>query len=245
MPYRTLDPDKIIATLEKLHERIEKRFPDSGLGRVCAEVLEVARHTSMRASALTAPSWPLRIGVGVILAAGLAAQIAAAKYLHIERIETDIGLLQSLEAAVNLLILFGGAAWFLITTEERLKRQRALDELHTLRSLAHVVDMHQLTKDPTLILEAHRKGIDGPPRAMSQFELARYLDYCAELLALLGKLAALYADKMRDSMVISAVTEIEDLTANLARKIWQKIMIIGALDERADEKRPSASPAQG
>ncbi len=137
---------------------------------------------------------------------------AAAKYLHIERIETDIGLLQSLEAAVNLLILFGGAAWFLITTEERLKRQRALDELHTLRSLAHVVDMHQLTKDPTLVLEAHRMGMDGPPRAMSQFELARYLDYCAELLALLGKLAALYADRMRDSVVISAVTEISGAT---------------------------------
>ncbi len=51
MPYRTLDPNEIIATLDRLHQRIEKRFPDSGLGRVCIEVREVALHTSVRASA--------------------------------------------------------------------------------------------------------------------------------------------------------------------------------------------------
>lgn len=67
---------------------------------------------------------------------------------------------------------------------------------------------------------------------MTQFELTRYLDYCAEMLALIGKLAALYADRVRDSVVIASVNDIEDLTAGLGRKIWQKITIIGALDER-------------
>ncbi len=68
---------------------------------------------------------------------------------------------------------------------------------------------------------------------MTQFELTRYLDYCAEMLALIGKLAALYADRVRDSVVIASVNDIENLTAGLGRKIWQKITIIGALEERS------------
>jgi hypothetical protein len=46
------------------------------------------------------------------------------------------------------------------------------------------------------------------------------------MLALTGKLAALYMQDMRDPVIIDTVTEIEDLTTNLSRKIWQKIMII-------------------
>jgi len=230
--HRTLDPAKITLTLERLEARIGERFPDSGLLRVCGETIGAAREAADQAAALTAPSWPLRLGVGALILVGIAAQLTAAKFLHLERLSADDGLLQSLEAAVNLLILFGGAVWFLITLEERLKRRRALDALHQLRSLAHVIDMHQLTKDPTIVLQAHRRTAASPARAMSEFELTRYLDYCAEMLALIGKLAALYADRVRDPVVIEAVNELENLTTGLARKIWQKIMIISALDER-------------
>jgi hypothetical protein len=73
-------------------------------------------------------------------------------------VQTDSGLIQTLEAVVNLLILFGGAVWFLITLEERVKRRRTLEALHQLRSLAHVIDMHQLTKDPTTLLLAQVDG---------------------------------------------------------------------------------------
>jgi hypothetical protein len=232
--YLELDPARIIETIEKLKSRIEDRFPSSGLGRVCDELCTLARTTSEYAAKLAMPNWPLRVGVGAILALGVVAQIAVAKFLHIEDVETNIGLLQSLEAAVNLLILFGGAAWFLITLEERVKRQRALDALHQLRSMAHVIDMHQLTKDPAALM--HERA---PPRAMTKFQLTRYLDYCAEMLALIGKLAALYAERMRDPVVIEAVTEIENLTTGLARKIWQKISLIGEIEDVP--KPPSAA----
>ena len=66
---------------------------------------------------------------------------------------------------------------------------------------------------------------------MSRFELTRYLDYSAEMLALIGKLAALYADRMRDGVVIEAVNDLENLAASLGRKIWQKIIILSALEE--------------
>ena len=43
----------------------------------------------------------------------------------------------------------------------------------------------------------------------------------------------LYADRVRDSVVIASVNDVENLTAGLGRKIWQKITIIGALEERS------------
>jgi hypothetical protein len=224
--YQSLDPVRIVETLQKLRARIESRFPGSGLGRLCNELITTAQASSLEAAQLSERNWPLRIGVGAIVVLGVIAQIAAAKYLHLEEFEANISLLQSLEAAVNLLILFGGALWFLMTLEERVKRRRALDALHILRSMAHVIDMHQLTKDPVALMRER-----APPRAMTKFELTRYLDYCAEMLALIGKLGALFGERMRDPVVMEAVTEIENLTTGLARKIWQKITLLGDIEE--------------
>jgi hypothetical protein len=86
--------------------------------------------------------------------------------------------------------------------------------------------MHQLTKDPSSILGDGAPTEASPQRAMSKYELTRYLDYCSEMLSLTSKLAALYAQVLPDTVVIDAVNEIENLTANFSRKIWQKISII-------------------
>lgn len=149
---------------------------------------------------------------------------------YVEGDMTTTEMLQSLEASVNLLILFGGAVWFTLTLEERFKRRRVLDALHRLRALAHVIDMHQLTKDPTFIFDV-RETAASPQRLMNRFELNRYLDYCSEMLAVIGKLAALYGERVRDGVVIEAVNDIENLTTSLGRKIWQKITVLGVLDE--------------
>jgi hypothetical protein len=224
--YQSLDPVRIVETLTRLQERIDRRFPNAGLGRVCAQLIETAHAAIEQAAKLAAPNWQLRTAVGAIIVAGAVAQYMAADFLHLNEFEANVGFLQSLEAAVNLLILFGGAAWFLMTLEERFKRQRALDALHKLRSMAHVIDMHQLTKDPTALVQER-----APPRSMTKFQLTRYLDYCAEMLSLTGKLAALYGERMRDPVVIEGVNEIENLTTGLANKIWQKISMIGELEE--------------
>jgi hypothetical protein len=231
-PYQHLRADRILATLDKLHARILARFPDGGLGQVCAELIQTARFSARDAARLAQPSYNWR-GVSLLLiVSGVAAQIAAFRFLRLDNVGWSAPeLVQGLEAAVNLLILFGGAVWFTLTLEERFKRRRALDALHRLRSLAHVIDMHQLTKDPTVLLDTHKTSVS-PERSMSRFELTRYLDYCSEMLALIGKLAALYGERMRDTVVIDAVNDIENLTTGLGRKIWQKITIIGALEER-------------
>ncbi len=50
---------------------------------------------------------------------------------------------------------------------------------------------------------------------MSEFELSRYLDYCAEALALIAKL---YAGQVQDETVIAVVNEVEELTSDLAAR---------------------------
>jgi hypothetical protein len=227
-----LRADHILATLDKLHARVVARFPDAGLALVCAALQETARFSARDAAQLARPSYIWRAASLGLIVAGALAQVAAFRFLRVDGAGTTAPeLLQGLEAAVNLLILFGGAVWFVLTLEERAKRRRALDALHRLRSLAHVVDMHQLTKDPTVVLDPHKTAAS-PERTMTRFELTRYLDYCSEMLALIGKLAALYGERMRDGVVIDAVNDLENLTTGLGRKIWQKITIIGALEER-------------
>ena len=39
--YQSLDPGKIVATAEALGRRVHERFPDSGLGKVIGELIEV------------------------------------------------------------------------------------------------------------------------------------------------------------------------------------------------------------
>ena len=68
-----------------------------------------------------------------------------------------------------------------------------------------------------------------PPRTMTRLELARYLDYCSELLAITSKLAALHLQSMNDPVVLDSVNGIQGLTVGLSGKIWQKIMILDSV----------------
>ncbi len=143
-------------------------------------------------------------------------------------------LLQGLEAAINNLVFVAIAVWFLVTFEARPKRKAALAALHELRSIAHIIDMHQLTKDPEHVLTPRVDTASSPQRAMSRFELSRYLDYCSEMLSITSKLAALYAQYLNDSMVLDAVNDVETLSDGLSARIWQKIMILDTITANLD-----------
>jgi hypothetical protein len=60
----------------------------------------------------------------------------------------------------------------------------------------------------------------------------RYLDYCSEMLSLTAKCAALYAERLSDSVVVDTVGDIERLTSDLSSKIWQKITMVQTLEDR-------------
>jgi len=139
-----------------------------------------------------------------------------------------------------VVLVAGAALIFLFTLEERIKRRRALADLHGLRSFVHVIDMHQLTKDPSHGAHINQATPSSPKRDMTPAELTRYLDYCSEMLSLSAKIAALYAQSLPDAVVIEAVSDLERLTSDLSSEIWQKIMIA---EEKRLADRASARPA--
>jgi hypothetical protein len=229
MPYRSLNADRIEATLETPQQRIQERFPNRGLANLCKQLLEIAREDKRKLAWVAQPNIWLRAGVGVAIALGLFGLLAFGFGLSILGLEFNgevSNILQGVDAAVNTIALSGAASWFLLNLESRWRRRAVLNDLHELRSVAHVVDMHQLTKDPTQLWKGYSSTASSQVHDMTDFELIRYLDYCSEMLSLTGKLAALYMQNMRDPVIIEAVNEIEDLTTSLSRKIWQKIMIL-------------------
>lgn len=244
--YRALDSVKIVETLERLQARIAERFPESGLAKVCGELAEIARENRARVERIARPNIPLRVLSAAIVAAGLALIVYVATLVKVAQANTELfGMLQGIEASVNLLIVMGAAALFLATLERRFKRRQALEDLHELRAIIHVIDMHQLTKDPiTGVAGAGPSTASSPKRNMTPFLLTRYLDYCSEMYSLAGKVAALYAQSSDDTAVIEVVNDLERLTTNLSQKVWQKINMVSASEAEAQRWAPvQAEPA--
>jgi len=226
--YEQLDPDRIVATTAQLGKRIKERFPSAGLNAVADKLLEIARRTKARAEEVDRPNWLIRIVSGVIILVLLAMLTPVIFTLVNEGLKlTATELIQVAEAGLNELVAIGITIFFLVTLETRIKRGRVLQAIHELRVIAHIIDMHQLTKDPERMLHKDAKDtVSSPRRTMTPFELNRYLDYCSEMLSLAGKVAVLYVQNFPDEEAVKAVNNIEDLTSGLSRKIWQKITLL-------------------
>jgi hypothetical protein len=239
-----LDSAAIVATVERLQRRIAERFPARGLARVAAELVDVARAHERRALEIRRPAWGPRLTSLAILALAIGAVAWLLAGPHDARIRwrVDDGaqLVQVLEAGFGALVFLGAALVFLASLELRAKRRRALEALHELRALAHVIDMHQLSKDPDHAAGELPATASSPPRDLTPPLLGRYLEYSSEMLSLLGKLAALYAQVFPDPVAVDAVDDVTSLTTDLSSKIWQKISI---LDARAD--RTGDAPTLG
>ncbi len=217
--------------------RIDERFPASGLARLCGELGRITLQTRERAAWIARPILGLRMVVALlvaVIAAGLAGTV-----MSLRRPNQPVDFfqfIQVLESGINDVVLVGAGVFFLVTLETRIKRRRALEAIRELRAIAHIIDMHQLTKDPEWVMTPGKESALLAPRTMSRFELSRYLDYCSEMLSITGKVAALYIQGFDDDVALAAVNEVENLTTGLARKIWQKLMILYAM---------GAEPARG
>jgi hypothetical protein len=226
-PYRVLDPEQIIRTARQLDERVADRFPDAGLRKVSAELVSLASDLAKGARSLEAPVWWLRVLIGTAIAAGAVIFLFVGTFVPLSRLSTGaFDSVQGLESTINTLLLASLGILALVRSEERIKRKKVFHFLHGLRSLIHVVDMHQLTKDPTVLSPEFKATATSPHRITDPADLARYLDYCSEMLSITGKIAALFAQSVNDEVVIQAVNDVEELGSNLSRKIWQKITMI-------------------
>jgi hypothetical protein len=225
-----LDPDRIVETIALLRRRIDERFPGSGLGRVCATLMDIGERTRERLDWVERPNRWLRsatwLTAALLVLGAAAAVIAMGNALRATGIDDPLALVQAVESAVQEMVFVGVALAFLLTLESRLKRKRALGFMRELRAVAHLVDMHQLTKDPHRITGSAPDTASSPRRELTPQELGRYLDYCSEMVSLTAKIAALYAQRFDDAVVLQAVDEVEDLTTGIAGKTWQKITML-------------------
>lgn len=243
--YRRLDPGKIIETMAQLEARIGERFPTSGLRQVCTELIALARESSAKIERAARPNYTLRVGSLALLALGICLLAYVGSIIEVKRdTENLFGVLEGIDAAMNTLVLMGAGAFFLATLESRWNRQTAMTDLHELRSIIHVIDMHQLTKDPSTVATVATGTPSSPQRQLTPFELTRYLDYCSEMLSLAAQVAALHAQGTNDSVVIDAASDLGQITSNLSNKIWQKITILQTqIANTASAQLPSPVPA--
>ncbi|WP_145359182.1 hypothetical protein [Alienimonas californiensis] len=237
-----LDPDQIVKTIVRIEARIADRFPNAGLRRVCRKLHSISLIAGERSTSFGRPILWLRAVVWTLVI-GVALSLLATVALLAKPTTESLGIIdfiQVLEAGINDVVLIGAALLFLTTLENRIKRHRVLAAIHELRAMAHIIDMHQLNKDPERILhpELILMEPNGQDRRLSAFDLCRYLDYCSEMLSLIGKVAALYVQRFDDATALSAVNEVENLCSGLSRKIWQKIMIIEAALPKSSDAPP-------
>lgn len=227
---RQLDAEEIIRSIGKLRDRIHERFPDRNLGKVCNSLLATAEDTREKIAWINKPNLLLRAVVMTLIAAAIITFFFSVKLVDFSVNKlTLVDMITLMEAAMNDIVLIGAAVFFLATIETRVKRGRTVNALNEIRSIAHVIDMHQLTKDPS-VMKTNKPTESSPERNLDAYQLCRYLDYCSEMFSLSGKVAALYAQHQPDSNVLAMVIEIEELTTGLAQKVWQKITMLNMVE---------------
>jgi hypothetical protein len=238
---RLLREDKLLETAEQIRQRIGERFPESGLSQVAAEIVQITREALVRAEAIRRPNWWLRAGLVVLL---LIAGAGVVTYAQARSEPTPLvpTVLQFLDAAKGSAAVLTALAVFLVTLETRLKRRRALQAVHELRAMAHIIDMHQLTKDPDRFGHPTRPiVVSGRP--MDADAMGRYLHFCTELLAIVSKVGQLYVQDFPDAAAQTAVDQFEGLATGLSSKIWQKLMILDRIRSDAAPPKGDGSPA--
>jgi hypothetical protein len=229
--FQHLDPVAVQWTVDRLALRISRRFPDRRLAGVASELSQLVGQVREQSAAdrrrNNMISLACRAAASFVVLVAVTASFLAVRdaLAHADTIR-GIEWLSVLQSGIVDLVYAAVAVFFMTSLPNRLTRRRLLGLLHRLRSMAHVVDMHQLTKDPER-LSTRFQGTDASVALdMDAGQLANYLEYCSEILSLLGKTAALCAEESTDVVVLDTVSEIETLTIGLSRKIWQKISLL-------------------
>lgn len=225
-----LEADAVQSSIHQLTRRIEARFPDRSLARVARhlgsladEVEDVSDSSRGR---LRITRW-VSVGLALVLLVGTALVVGAVvNDLRADGAGEPASWLALMETGVNDLVFSALAIWFLMMVPARIERNRMLGLLHRLRSTAHVIDMHQVTKDPEHLRADYVPTGESVRDPMTREQMAHYLDYCAELLSMVGKVAALCAEASGDDVVLDTVSDVESLASDLSARIWQKIAVL-------------------
>jgi hypothetical protein len=206
---RHLDPEKLIKTSADLEQWITKEFHEAHLAVVAREVHAFAQEAVAKAERIRQPIWPLRLGIWTVV---VLTALGAIHGVVTHELADVLKFLDTTKGAAVYLSVFGA---IFIGLEIRWKRYRALKAVAEIRALAHIVDMHQLAKDPP-IEQFRQNG--------QQVKVEEYLHACTALLALLSKVAQFYVENFPDPAATNAVNDFEMITTGLSNKIWMKIL---------------------
>jgi hypothetical protein len=239
--YLRLKSELILATQKKLQERIAKRFPTSGLSQVAQNLVDLAAQAAVRAEKIRRPNVPLRILLGLMVVSILVLGPVLGFSPEVREMIRERSLLELGERVLRVLVYLVAGGVFFYSLEARLKRWRALSALHELRAIAHVIDMHQVAKEPEGLVRLDPKSPEAARfTTKNLYDLNRYLNYCNEMLAIISKIAALYVQDFPDAATVTVVDQVESLCSGLSERIWQKLMVLDHFREpapTADGKR--------
>ncbi len=214
---RHLDPEKLIETSADLERWVTKEFHEAHLAVVAREVHAFAQEAVAKAEKIRQPIWPLRLGIWTVV---VLAALGAVHGVVTHETADVLKFLDTTKGAAVYLSVFGA---IFVGLEIRWKRHRALKAVAEIRALAHIVDMHQLAKDPPI--ESFRQS-------GQQVKIEEYLHACTALLALLSKVAQFYVENFPDPVATSAVNDFEMITTGLSNKIWMKILSTKRVETR-------------
>ena len=225
-----LAADHVGATVAQLERRIQARFGERGLTKAARDlgglVVSVQNGAGQSRDRLRRTTLMARTAGLTIVAATVVALAFTLRSAIGDGLARTVDWVPLVESVVNDLVFAAIAVVFLWAFPERLERRALLRLLHRLRSLAHVIDMHQLSKDPEQISPNYTATAESVRHGLDAEQLHHYLDYCSELLSLTAKTAALCAEHSTDGVVLETISYIETLTTELSNKIWQKISLL-------------------
>ena len=225
-----LAADHVGTTVAQLERRIHARFGERGLTKAVRDLGQLVdrvqteageSHVRLRRTTLAARATSI-----TIVAATLFALVFSLRSAVIEGLAHTADWVPLVESVVNELVFAAIAVLFLWAMPERLERRALLRLLHRLRSLAHVIDMHQLSKDPEQVSPTYVPTAESARHGLDADQMYHYLNYCSEMLSLTAKTAALCAEHSTDGVVLETISTIETLTTELSNKIWQKISLL-------------------
>ncbi|MGI8645827.1 MAG: hypothetical protein ACR2JD_05870 [Nocardioides sp.] len=225
-----LDAAPVQEMVVRLEHRIAARFPDRGLAGVARDLTQMADEVADNAleaqRRLRSVRMVARAVILVVIVATVAVLVVALRDAVRAGGLSSFEWVPLIESIINDLVFAAIAVVFLYALPGRLAWARLLTQLHRLRSLAHIIDMHQLTKDPERLRPGFTPTAESVDPGLDRDDLERYLDYCSELLSLVAKVAALCAEESQDAVVLETVSTVETLTTGMSRKIWQKISLL-------------------
>jgi hypothetical protein len=217
-------------TVAQLERRIYARFGERGLTKAARDlgflVDRVRNEAAQSRDRLRRTTLFARITSIVIVAATLGALAFSLRSAVVDGLSRTVDWVPLVESVVNDLVFAAIAVVFLWAFPERLERRALLTLLHRLRSLAHVIDMHQLSKAPEQASPNYTPTAESVQHGLNAEQLHHYLGYCSEMLSLTAKTSALCAEHSADGVVLETISYIETLTTELSNKIWQKISLL-------------------